>query len=26
VRYIKAFHDLTHKTIRLASAARHTHL
>lgn len=26
VRYIKAFHDLTRKTIRLASEARHTRL
>lgn len=26
VRYVKAFHDLRHKTIRLASAARHTRL
>lgn len=26
VRYVKAFHDLTRKTIRLASQARHTHL
>lgn len=26
VRYVKAFHDLTRKTIRLASSAQHTHL
>ena len=26
VRYIKAFHDLTHKTIHLASTSRHEHL
>lgn len=26
VRYVKAFHDLTHKTIRLASQAGHTRL
>ncbi len=26
VRYVKAYHDLTRKTIRLASQARHTHL
>lgn len=26
VRYVKAFHDLTRKTIRLASEPGHTHL
>jgi fructose-1,6-bisphosphatase II len=26
VRYIKAFHDLTYKTIHLASTSQHTHL
>lgn len=26
VRYVKAFHDLTRKTIRLESVGRHTHL
>ncbi len=26
VRYVKAYHDLTHKTIKLASQGTHTHL